>query len=68
MKKTFNKMPDELKSLFIKRPNPSKDEVLAVFPNTEPSKSGHRGLQGSPFMGIDGSLPKQGTNTIRSLF
>ena len=31
--KTFNKMPDELKSLFIKRPNPSKDEVVKLFPS-----------------------------------
>ena len=49
--KTFNKMPDELKSLFIKRPNPSKDEVLAVFPNTVSGKmtpNNTRHTDGSP--------------------
>lgn len=41
------------------------DEVVELFPETEPSKSSYRGLQGSPFMGIDGTGPKDGTNTIR---
>lgn len=41
------------------------DEVVSLFPETNPSKATYRGLQGSPFMGIEGSLPKQGTNTIR---
>lgn len=41
------------------------DEVVSGFPETEPSQESYRGLQGSPFMGIDGSLPKEGTNTLR---
>lgn len=41
------------------------EEVVKLFPNTAPSQESYRGLQGSPFMGIDGSLPKEGTNTIR---
>jgi len=41
------------------------EEVVELFPNTAPSKSSYRGLQGSPFMGIDGTEPKDGTNTIR---
>jgi len=44
------------------------EEVLAVFPDTNPSKSGHRGLQNSGRHGglsdIGGNI-KDGTNTIR---
>lgn len=30
----YNKLPDDLKTLFIKLPNPSSDEVVELFPNT----------------------------------
>ncbi len=32
--KTFNAMPDNLRALFTKLPNPESDEVLAGFPQT----------------------------------
>ncbi len=37
---TFAKLPEHLKVLFSKAPNPGRDEVLAGFPQTGPSKSG----------------------------
>ena len=37
---TFAKLPEHLKVLFSKAPNPGSDEVLAGFPQTGPSKSG----------------------------
>ena len=43
------------------------DEVVSLFPNTKPDTAHYRGKQGSPFMGIDGTLPKEGTNTIRGI-
>jgi site-specific DNA-methyltransferase (adenine-specific) len=36
---TYNAMPAHLRALFVKVPNPGKDEVLAGFPVTSPSKS-----------------------------
>jgi DNA modification methylase len=43
------------------------EEVLKLFPNTNPDTAHYRGKQGSPFMGIDGTLPKEGTNSIRGI-
>ena len=63
--KLYNKMPEKIKKHFTQKPNPSREEVVSLFPETAPSKSGYRGLQGSPFMGIDGTEPKDGTNTDR---
>lgn len=41
---TFAKLPDHLKALFIKAPNPGSEEVLAGFPATGPAKAGMRGI------------------------
>lgn len=37
--KVFDRMPDELKALFVKCPNPDKDEVAALFPDSNGSGS-----------------------------
>lgn len=37
---TYQKLPEHLKALFQQAPNPSREEVLAGFPQTAPSKSG----------------------------
>lgn len=39
---TFKKMPEHLKHLFEKLPNPGSDEVLACFPDTKSGKPGVR--------------------------
>lgn len=37
---TFKAMPPELRALFDKLPNPGSEEVLELFPDTAPSRSG----------------------------
>ena len=49
---TFAKLPDHLKALFTKAPNPGSDEVLAGFPVTGPSTVSVRDPNGS--MGYHG--------------
>ena len=41
---TFAKLPEHLKVLFSKAPNPGRDEVVAGFPVTGPSKASMRGV------------------------
>ena len=38
----WQRLPDKLKSLFRKLPNPARDEVLAGFPDTGGAKAGKR--------------------------
>jgi hypothetical protein len=63
---TYKKLPDHLKALFYKLPNPGSDEVLSGFPQTDNSKASMRGTMGeSPFSGIDGSGRNPDTNSLR---
>lgn len=41
---TFAKLPEHLQALFDKAPNPGRDEVVAGFPVTGPSKASMRGV------------------------
>ena len=36
----YERMPPQLKALFLKLPNPERDEVVALFPETAPSRQG----------------------------
>ena len=66
--KLYNKMPEKIKKHFTQKPNPSRDEVVSLFPKTQPSKSGYRGLQHSGRHGgladMGGNI-KEETNTVR---
>ena len=48
--KQFNEMPSELQELYEKLPNPSRDEVVGLFPSNKgafaPVKSGQKGFGG----------------------
>jgi len=39
-KTTFDKLPDEIKRLFVKAPNPGSDEVVGLFPDTKTNSTG----------------------------
>lgn len=41
---TFAKLPEHLQALFDKAPNPGRDEVVAGFPVTGPSRASMRGV------------------------
>jgi len=43
--KLYNKMPDDIKACFNELPNPSRDEVVGLFPDSK-SSTGKRGGQG----------------------
>jgi len=47
--KTFNAMPERLRALFEKAPNPGKEEVVAGFPADRPGavSNGRKGVQGA---------------------
>jgi len=47
----FNTLPDELKSLYIKLPNPSSDEVKECFPETKTGKAIRSNSGGKTFGG-----------------
>lgn len=49
--KVFDRMPDELKALFVKCQNPDKDEVTALFPESNSARA-----NGNP------NNPKRGAN------
>jgi len=56
--KIYNKMPDEIKKCFMLLPNKSKDEVLALFPNTEQGGSITKTYEdNSPLYGDYGVIP-----------
>ncbi len=48
----YNKMPSDLQALFEQCPNPSRDEVVGLFPQTAPSTCGVRDPNGT--MGYHG--------------
>ena len=59
--KLYNKMPEKIKKHFTQKPNPSRDEVVSLFPYTESGKmtSQHqRHTDGSP-NGIYGKFDKE---------
>ena len=43
--KLYNKMPEDIKACFNELPNPSRDEVVGLFPDSK-SSTGKRGGQG----------------------
>ena len=48
---TFKRLPEHLKALFKKLPNPGSDEVLALFPNTKGGTAVRRNSGGNTFGG-----------------
>lgn len=70
---TFKKLPDHLKHLFIKQPNPGSDEVLHVFPQAQgqQGKTGKR-KQGVTYNAVDegeaGIEPRGDTGSAARFF
>lgn len=60
--KLYNKMPEEIKKHFIQKPNPSREEVVSLFPYTESGNlnEGHKRGDGTgnSFMGGGGTIQK----------
>lgn len=54
---TFKKMPEHLKHLFEKLPNPGSDEVLACFPDTKSGTAVRRNSGGNTFGGTSAKPP-----------
>lgn len=50
----YSELPQELQKLFYKLPNPSKDEVVELFPVTPPSKRAKR--NGNNVVGLTGMV------------
>lgn len=62
----YMRLPEHLKALFTKLPNPAREEVLAGFPETGAAKAANRGDMGhGPFSIIDGSGLNVGTDGVR---
>jgi site-specific DNA-methyltransferase (adenine-specific) len=45
--KTYAKMPDNIKKLFVKLPNPEKDEVVELFPQSKGQQGAVKGTESS---------------------
>jgi len=54
-KKTYLKMPLDLKVLFLKAPNPGSEEVVGGFPHSKSGKNTKKGISGSDWKGNTGS-------------
>jgi len=49
--KQFNEMPSELQELYEKLPNPSRDEVVGLFPNSKGASSQNNNSNGHIYRG-----------------
>lgn len=71
---TYNTMPAHLRALFVKLPNPGKDEVLAAFPDSNGSgaartlKRGARDGDGWGMADEPGELRDAGTGSAARFF
>src|SRR5690554_8217930 len=59
--KLYNKMPEKIKKHFTQKPNPSRDEVVSLFPSTESGKmtSEHQRHTDGSRKGIYGKFDKE---------
>lgn len=51
--KLYDRMPDDLRALFVKLPNPRSDEVMAMFPESNDSGSAARFFACFPYTDED---------------
>jgi site-specific DNA-methyltransferase (adenine-specific) len=57
--KQFNEMPSELQELYEKLPNPSRDEVVGLFPQTKSGKAIRHNSGGNTFGGDNEKPPME---------